>query len=127
MFKTLLDRKSCLVFAPLLFGGDSLFERQLTLEYIVANWKRFMLTKERLTRLIRDRNLADVNTFMTTTFGCYLNSIQQQYVAKEFDIVQRIILEQENLEQNSDLVHKYQNTILNDIIVMDYLVKGDLR
>lgn len=51
----------------------------------------------------------------------------QQYVAKEFDIVQRIILEQENLEQNNDLVHKYQNTILNDIIVMDYLVKGDLR
>ena len=112
----------CFLFMVLFLRIDDEQQIKASYEMMTSNWKRFRKLRTRLRCLVRERNLEHVVNFTKMSYGRYLNFIESNYSDHEFKLVLKFLSGNTNFKREGRLRLKFENCIVDDIIVMDYMI-----
>ncbi len=97
-------------------------QREASYGIITSNWKKFKNLRTRLLYLVRERNLENVVNFTKMTYGRYLSTVENTYLLREYKLAIKIFPARSNSKLECSLQLKFENCIVDDIMVMDYMI-----
>ena len=112
----------CYLFDHFCRGTYDEIQKKASYGIITSNWKKFTNLRTRLRYLVRERNLENVMNFSKMTYGRYLSLVENTYLLREYKLVVKIFPATSNSKFAWSLQLKFENCIVDDIMVMDYLI-----